>query len=119
MGVELSADAAGLSDRPGRADQRVVTLRGAVDEASFHDAIAAALGFPGYYGRNLDALYDCLTDQPPLALVWWDWPRVAVHHPHWWVRLLDVLTEWADRPGCRLVLPIAPETGTPRRAGRR
>jgi RNAse (barnase) inhibitor barstar len=26
------------------------------------DAIGAALSFPSWYGRNLDALYDCLTD---------------------------------------------------------
>ncbi|QFU92831.1 Barstar (barnase inhibitor) [Amycolatopsis sp. YIM 10] len=26
------------------------------------DAIAAALDFPDWFGRNLDALYDCLTD---------------------------------------------------------
>ncbi len=28
----------------------------------FHDALAQALSFPDYYGKNLDALYDCLTD---------------------------------------------------------
>ena len=27
-----------------------------------HDALAQAFGFPEYYGRNLDALHDCLTD---------------------------------------------------------
>lgn len=26
------------------------------------DAIGAALSFPAWYGRNLDALHDCLTD---------------------------------------------------------
>lgn len=29
---------------------------------AFHDFIAEALGFPEYYGRNLDALSDCLGD---------------------------------------------------------
>lgn len=27
-----------------------------------HEALAGALEFPDYYGKNLDALYDCLTD---------------------------------------------------------
>ncbi|MBE6598318.1 MAG: barnase inhibitor [Ruminococcaceae bacterium] len=27
-----------------------------------HDAFAVGLGFPEWYGRNLDALHDCLTD---------------------------------------------------------
>lgn len=27
-----------------------------------HDQLAEALALPEYYGRNLDALYDCLTD---------------------------------------------------------
>ena len=27
-----------------------------------HEYIAQKLGFPEYYGKNLDALYDCLTD---------------------------------------------------------
>ena len=27
-----------------------------------HDALAEAFSFPPYYGRNLDALHDCLTE---------------------------------------------------------
>lgn len=27
-----------------------------------HDALARAFGFPEYYGRNLDALHDCLCE---------------------------------------------------------
>jgi ribonuclease inhibitor len=27
-----------------------------------HDALSAALSFPAHYGKNLDALYDCLTE---------------------------------------------------------
>ena len=30
--------------------------------AAVHQALAQALSFPDYYGHNLDALYDCLTD---------------------------------------------------------
>jgi hypothetical protein len=31
------------------------------DWDSFHDVFAEVLGFPGYYGRNMDAWIDCVT----------------------------------------------------------
>lgn len=32
--------------------------------AALHDQLAQKLSFPDYYGRNLDALYDLLTERP-------------------------------------------------------
>ena len=32
------------------------------DRRALHRAFAEGLSFPDYYGGNLDALYDCLTD---------------------------------------------------------
>ncbi len=32
------------------------------DKQSLHGRLKGALMFPDYYGMNLDALYDCLTD---------------------------------------------------------
>ena len=44
----------------------------------FYDEVAAALGLPAYFGRNLDALWDCLTDlDGPTALVLADWTRAG------------------------------------------
>lgn len=40
-------------------DGRLMTDRGAV-----HDLLAEKLSLPAYYGRNLDGLYDVLTDYP-------------------------------------------------------
>lgn len=34
-----------------------------------HDHIAKQLRFPEYYGRNLDALYDCVTDLPDAEII--------------------------------------------------
>lgn len=34
-----------------------------------HDEIEKKLDVPGYYGRNLDALYDVLTDMAECAIV--------------------------------------------------
>ena len=41
-----------------------VSLDGNVlaDAALLHDYLKDRLSFPEYYGRNFDALYDCLTD---------------------------------------------------------
>ena len=39
------------------------------DKAAAHDYLARTLALPDYYGRNLDALYDCLTELGPCALV--------------------------------------------------
>ena len=40
------------------------------EEAAVHDLFARALGLPEWYGRNLDALYDVLTERgEPLALL--------------------------------------------------
>lgn len=33
-----------------------------MEKASLHSALQQALSFPDYYGANLDALYDCLTE---------------------------------------------------------
>jgi len=32
------------------------------DKGMLHDILTASLRLPDWYGRNLDALYDCLTD---------------------------------------------------------
>lgn len=32
------------------------------DRESLHQSLAKQLGFPDWYGGNLDALHDCLTD---------------------------------------------------------
>lgn len=33
-----------------------------VTPEQFHNKLAEALNFPDYYGKNLDALFDCLTE---------------------------------------------------------
>lgn len=58
----------------GREDMQNPDIVLAIFEAAFetkeevHDYIAKGLDFPDYYGKNLDALHDCLTDisQPVL-----------------------------------------------------
>ena len=42
-----------------------------VDKASVLKAIGRAFAFPDWYGANLDALYDCLTDLPERGGAGW------------------------------------------------
>ncbi len=56
---------------------RTVTLdcRSVQSPQALHMALQSGLDFPAWYGRNLDALYDCLTDlhqKTCLILLGWD-----------------------------------------------
>ena len=70
------------------------------------DGVGKALEFPAYYGRNLDALWDCLTDlDVPTALVWPQWQLAAVAEPRAWADVMDVLSgRTHEEPACAVVL---------------
>ena len=39
----------------------IIDLSDAADKQAVHDILSRALALPEHYGRNLDALWDCLT----------------------------------------------------------
>jgi RNAse (barnase) inhibitor barstar len=64
------------------------------------DAIGVAMDFPPWYGRNLDALYDCLVDlswQPAGAhvLVWSGHRQLEIADPDGYRAVLAVLDDAA------------------------
>ena len=44
------------------------------DQEALHDVLTRELELPEWYGRNLDALHDCLTDLKDVELVLIGWP---------------------------------------------
>jgi RNAse (barnase) inhibitor barstar len=68
------------------------------DKMSTMEAIAAALSFPGYFGRNLDALYDCLTDLSWLpcgehVLIWGGSELLRQADPRAYLAIRSVLSD--------------------------
>jgi RNAse (barnase) inhibitor barstar len=64
----------------------------------FFTAIARAVPFPDYFGRNWDAVYDCLTDPSVMAangtvLVLDGFEAMANREPEQWTIALNVLGE--------------------------
>ena len=61
-----SLDVDGLRSWAAQAGHRFVLAEcsDCVDKGSLLKAIGRAFAFPDWYGNNLDALYDCLTDLP-------------------------------------------------------
>lgn len=68
------------------------------DKASTLDAIATALSFPDWFGRNLDALYDCLTDLSWLpagehVLIWVGSDALKDAEPRAYLAIRSVLSD--------------------------
>lgn len=83
-----------LSERTAAAGWQVAEIGAFDDLDGFYDRVTDALGLPPYFGRNLDALWDCLTDLvEPTAVIIADWSRFALPEPRDADRLLAVLTD--------------------------
>jgi len=46
-----------------REEKLVLDLSGILDEETLHEYLSKKLNFPGYYGYNFDAFWDCITDE--------------------------------------------------------
>ena len=40
-----------------------------MDEETFHEYVSKKLNFPGYYGYNLNAFWDCTTDEDQSSML--------------------------------------------------
>lgn len=75
----------------------VLDLAGVTDKAGFMDRCARALRLPEWFGRNWDALADCLGDpewgpaRPGRLLVVRRWQEYAAARPDEWETAREVL----------------------------
>lgn len=67
-----------------------------------HAALASALNFPEWYGHNLDALYDCLTELRDIHLVLAQWQTL----PEWRAAFQAVLQD-AENDTQSLIITFA------------
>lgn len=69
--------------------------------------IASELGFPSYFGGNLDALFDCLCDLDEDTNIAFDNP-VFGESPEWYVMLCDTVIDAAMENECiTLYCPVS------------
>jgi ribonuclease inhibitor len=67
--------------------------------AQFHEQIADAMQFPDYYGENLDALWEVLTDnvERPFTLIWLDAARSQAAMPEDFAVIVQLFGELASQ----------------------
>lgn len=61
-----------------------VSCGGIADKNELHARIAAALDFPDWYGHNLDALMDCLTDLDEVTVTLTEWQELGFPADGFW-----------------------------------
>ncbi|MFC9593645.1 barstar family protein [Streptomyces sp. NPDC056944] len=89
-------------------DPVVLDLTGVVDKAALMDRCAGTLALPDWFGRNWDALADCLTDLPePVTLVVTGWQEYARTRPREWGTAQEVFATAVEERPTRLSVLLA------------
>ena len=91
---------------------QTVDLSGVCDRKSLHDRLQETLTLPSWYGRNLDALYDALTDSSaPIYVCFSAWEELEKADPAYFRMFRTVLDAIeTELPGSSFVFARAAET---------
>lgn len=91
---------------------QTVDLSGVCDRKSLHDRLRDSLTLPAWYGRNLDALYDVLTDSSsPIYVCFTAWEELEKTDPSYFRKFRSVLQAVeAELPGSSFLFAEAAET---------
>ena len=85
-----------------------MVLEGAAIEnkSTLHDRLQEGLQLPAYYGRNLDALFDVLSERTEeTELVITQWEALSLHLGHYAAALMDTLYD-AAKENPKLVIRV-------------
>ncbi|MFD3335738.1 barstar family protein [Streptomyces sp. NPDC058700] len=86
----------------------VLDLHGVTDKTAFMNRCARALALPVWFGRNWDALADCLADlRRPLAIVVTGWQAYAEASPEEWGIAEEVFSTAARADGAGLTVLLS------------
>ncbi len=93
------------------AGRRALVVHGRRTRAATLAAFGRDLGFPDYYGHNLDALVDCLrdlalADGPFVELIWDRAGRLAHHDPAAYQAVADALVLVESESPARLAVTL-------------
>jgi RNAse (barnase) inhibitor barstar len=106
--VSEPVDLGALGDACGRQGRPFVVLdtHAVADKAAFMEAVSTAFELPGWFGRNWDALAECLGDVPPGTVLAWDgWTDLARAAP----RACEVAIEVLAESGLTVLMVNAPQ----------
>ena len=83
-----------------------VDLSGVHDRVSLHRRLEQVLMLPSWYGCNLDALYDALTEVPdPVHVIFTAWEKLQEEEPVYFNRFRAVLSDVEkELPGSSFVI---------------
>lgn len=71
----------------------LIDCGGCADKRQLHARIAETLDFPAWYGHNLDALMDCLTDLDETAVTLTGWEGLPFDAEGFWETFEDAARE--------------------------